>query len=364
MTRRPSSPLSPSIDPVRARHTRRSVLTLLLLAVGLLTLWTVRPALAQEAAFTLKLASVAPSETPWATGLEAFKASVEAKSAGKIKVRAFLNGVQGDENETVDKCYKGQLQGVGASTGSIASIVPELSVLELPYLFRSATEADHILDKVITPTVEKAFAGKGLVLGFWSENGFRSFGTSFGAIRTPADLKGRKMRAQENNVHLEMYRAFGASPVPIPVTEVLTSLQTGVVEGYDNTPLFSQAAQWTGATKFYSLTQHIYQPAAIVFNKAWFDSLPADLRALVLAEGRALVPGMRSQIRAMDPFLLQNMTAMRIQVYTPTAAEKASFDAPAKQARDNYLAKATAGEKALYKQITDGLAAYRAAGGK
>lgn len=323
-----------------------------LLAIG-------APSASADPQYTLKIASVAPEGTPWASGVTEFKKSVEASSGGRVAVRPFLGGILGDENETVQACQRGQIQGVGASTGALASIVPELNVLELPFLFKTADEADYVLDNVILTTVEKAFKDRGLVLGFWSENGYRSFGTRYASIHSPADLKGHKIRSQESAVHLEMYKQFGASPVPIPTTEVLTSLQTGVVDGYDNTVLYATAAQWTSATKYYTLTNHIYQPAAIVFNKAFYDGLPADLQAQVLSPRSGLMQRMRKEIRAMQPFLLENLAAMHITVYTPTATELATFEAPAKAARDAYMSRASAGEKALYAQIVAGIATYR-----
>lgn len=339
----------------------RSLRTVLLAVAAVLLLPVALTAEAQTPTYTLKIATVAPEGTPWATALTRFKSDVEKAAPGRITVRTFLGGVLGDENESVQATQRGQYQGVGASTGAIASIVPELSVLELPYLFRNEKEADHILDNVVLTTVEKHFRDRGLVLGFWSENGYRSFGTNYGFVKGPADLKGHKMRSQESPVHLEMYRAMGASPVPIPVTEVLTSLQTGVVDGYDNTPLYAFAAQWTSATKYYSVTNHIYQPAAIIYNRAWYDALPADLQKVLLTPRTGLMQSSRAEIRALVPLLLDNMKAMKIQIYRPTATEIASFEASAKVARDAYLAKASASEKALYQQIQAGLAAYRKA---
>jgi tripartite ATP-independent transporter DctP family solute receptor len=338
----------------------RSLLPTSLPLLALTALLAFPSAEAQTPATTLKIATVAPEGTPWADGLTQLKKQVEGDSKGRVAVRTFLGGVLGDENESVQSCQKGQIQGVGASTGAIASIVPELSVLELPYLFKSEAEADYVLDKVIFSTVETAFRAKGLVLAFWSENGYRSFGSNWGPVKTPADLKGKKMRSQEHDLHLQMYRSFGASPQPIAVTEVLTSLQTGVIDGWDNTPLFAFAAQWTGSTKYVSLTRHIYQPAAIAYNKAWFDSQPADLQAILLAARNTIAPQMRKEIRALNPILIQNLSEMKVSVYEPTAAELAQFEAPAKSARDAYLAKASTAEKALYDKVVKGIADYRA----
>lgn len=333
---------------------RRAMLPLPVLA----GLW---PDLAHGAAPVLRLATVAPDGTPWSDGLTRFKGAVEAAVPGKITVRPFLGGVLGDENETVVSCQRGQIEGVGASTGALSSVVPELAVLELPFLFRNQAEADHVLDTVVHADLETAFRNRGLVLGFWSENGYRCFGTTFGFVTSPAALKGHKMRSQESAVHLEMYRAFGASPVPIPVTEVLTSLQTGVIDGYDNTPLYAMAAQWTAATKFFTISNHIYQPAAICFNKTWFDAQAPDVAKALMGARGGLVNEMRKMIRALTPDLVANLGYMDIQVHELTAAERATFDAPAKVARDAYLGKASAGEKALLAKITAGLAAWRKA---
>ena len=332
---------------------------LLLAAASLCACLLLLPGAQAADPIVLKLATVAPEGTPWSDGLAQFKTLVETKSGGAIKVKLFLGGMLGDENETVQQTQRGQIQGVGGSTGAIATLVPEVNVLELPFLFRNAGEADKVLDGVALPVLEKAFRARGLVLGFWSENGYRSFGTSFGFIKSPADLKGRKMRSQENPVHLEMYKAFGASPVPIPTTEVLTSLQTGVIQGYDQTPLYASAGQWLSSTKFYTLSNHIYQPAAIVFNKTFFDGLSAPNQAVLLAARAELVPKMRREIRALNPILLENFPLMGVQLYTPNATELASFEAPAKTARDAYMAKASTGEKELYKLITADLSKMR-----
>jgi tripartite ATP-independent transporter DctP family solute receptor len=335
---------------------------LLLAAASLCACLLMLPGAHAADPIVLKLATVAPEGTPWSDGLAQFKTLVETKSGGAIKVKLFLGGMLGDENETVQQTQRGQIQGVGGSTGAIATLVPEVNVLELPFLFRNAGEADKVLDGVALPVLEKAFRARGLVLGFWSENGYRSFGTSFGFIKSPADLKGRKMRSQVNPVHLEMYKAFGASPVPIPTTEVLTSLQTGVIQGYDQTPLYASAGQWLSSTKYYTLSNHIYQPAAIVFNKTFFDGLSAQNQAILLAARAELVPKMRREIRALNPILLENFPLMGVQLYTPNATELASFEAPAKTARDAYMAKASTGEKELYKLITADLSKMR--GGK
>ncbi|MBL9039280.1 MAG: TRAP transporter substrate-binding protein DctP [Archangium sp.] len=315
------------------------------------------PAVSSAEPIVVKVATVAPDGSPWALKLQEFKKNVEAAVPGKLKVKIFVGGTLGDENETVLATKRGQIQAVGASTGALASQVPEFSVLELPYLFRTYEEVDHVT-KTIRGDIEKACSDRGLIFGFWSENGFRGFGGKF-KVATPADLKGRKMRSQENPIHLAMYRDYGASPVPIPTTEALTSLQTGVVDGYDQSPLYTFAASWHTASTHYTTSDHIYQGAAIVFNKAAFDSWPEDVRKAVAVASAAIEDDLKKQVRALTPVLLDNLKASGIEVTKMTAEQKQPFMVVAEKTRADYLKTASAGEKALGTKINKALADFR-----
>ncbi len=306
--------------------------------------------LAAEEPIVVKLATVAPDGSPWAQALQEYKKIAEAGAPGKLKVKLFLGGALGDENESVLACKRGQIQAVGASTGALASQVPELNVLEMPYLFKSFAEADNILDNVVRKDIEKHADDRGLHFGFWSENGYRNFGGSF-PVKTPADLKGKKMRSQESAVHLAMYRALGASPVPIPTTEALHALQTGTVDGYDQSLLYTFAASWHTATKYITLSEHIYQPAAIVFHKPSWDAWPKDVKEALDKAGLAVEKKLRADVRAMNPILIEGLKESGVQVTVLDAAQRAAFEAVGVKARADALAKMSASEKALYAKI-------------
>lgn len=287
--------------------------------------------------FTLKLATVAPEGTPWADQVAQYKAKVESESKGRIRLKAFLGGALGDENQTVGECRRGAISMWGGTTAALATSLPEISVLELPFLFRTAEEADQILDKVLLEDLKKRLADRGFVLVLWSENGFRSFGTKWGPIKSPADLKGHKMRSQESLVHLETYRAFGALPQPIAVTEVLPALQTGVVDGFDNTPLYTFAASWHLAIKHFTLTEHVYQPGAVLISKKEYDKLPPDLQKVLTADLGKITTEGRTAVREMAPLLLDNFTKAKIPVYKPSAAEREALARATAGVQDKYV---------------------------
>lgn len=303
---------------------------------------------------TLKLATIAPEGTPWAETVQLWKKKVEAESGGRIKVKPFLGAALGDENQTVGECRRGAIALWGGTLAAAATSVPEVSVLELPYLFKNAEEADRVLDTVVLEDMKKLLAARGFVLLFWSENGFRSLGTKWGPVKTPADMKGHKIRSQENIVHLETWRALGALPQPIAVTEVLPSLQTGVVDGFDSTPLYTFAASWHVAIKHFTLSEHIYQPGAVLMSKKEFDKLPPDLQKVLTEGNTKLQNDGRAALREMGPLLIDNFKAAKIATYTPSAAERAAFVKATAGVYDKFV-KAVPTGKPLLAAITKAL---------
>ena len=275
------------------------------------------------AEFIAEAGSVAPEGTPWAEWLTGVQKRIQKDSKGRIQLKVFLASRRGGEKEMIEDTRKNRLQLFGGSVGAIAAkYAPELAVFELPFIFNSDAEADFVLNEV-RGEVSKILEQKGFIMVMWSENGWHGLGTKDRCLAKPEDLKGLKMRSQESMIHAETFKAFGASPEEMPVPEVLHSLQTGVVDGFSNTPLFSQAVSWHTGIKNYTYTQHIYQPALIVLSKAWYDGLPKDLQE-VMASTKEEKSGIEG-IRALTPLLLENFKASGVTVCPFTAESRKAF---------------------------------------
>jgi tripartite ATP-independent transporter DctP family solute receptor len=296
------------------------------------------------------MATVAPEGTPWAEQLAAYRKQVDAASKGRVRVKAFLGGSLGDENQTIAECRRGAIAMWGGSIGALASSVPELSVLELPYLFRAPQEADEVLDRRLADDLRKLLWDRGFVPVLWTENGYRSFGSKWGPVRAPGDLKGHKMRSQESQVHLETYRALGALPQAIAVTEVLTALQTGVVDGFDQTPLYTFAASWHLGIKHYSLTEHVYQPAVVVASRKEYEKLPPDLQKALTGDLDKVTRDGRAAVRELAPLLVQNFETAKIPVHRLNAAEKDAFAKATDKVHETFV-KAVPGARPLLAKI-------------
>ena len=120
------------------------------------------------------------------------------------------------------------------STGPVPNFVPDIAILDIPFLFRDYAQARAVLDGPIGQDLLQKFDAKGIHALAWGENGFRNMTNSKHPVVVPEDLKGLKMRTMENPVHIQAYRAFGIIPTPMAFTEVFTALQQGTVDGQEN----------------------------------------------------------------------------------------------------------------------------------
>lgn len=322
-------------------------------AAAVSTFFIGRPrAHAEDGEITLKFATVAPPDTPWSKHVDRLKKRVKEGTEGRVRVKAYLGGALGDEIATASRCRKGAIAGWAGTFEALASIVPELAVFGLPYLFPSEKVADDIIDNKIKNDIAAELDKAGFTLLFFSENGYRSIGSNFGFVKSTGDLKGKKMRSQQGDVHTNTWRALGASPQPIAVTDVMPALQTGLVDGFDNTPLFTFAASWYQAITHWTQTLHSYQPALAVMHKDTFNSLPDDVKALMIGDMAAESAWGRKKVRAIKQDLIDNFAAVGIQVHNSTASEIEAFKkatAPThKQFTDKY-------GSTLYKAIIKGL---------
>lgn len=296
----------------------------------------------------LSIGSLAPTNSVWWDTLKQMERNIESSSNGRIDMIIRPAGQMG-EVEMVRETRRGErLQACGVTTAAIAEggNVAALQVVELPYLFNDYAEADHILDDVLWGPVNDLLGRRGFVLAAWSENGMRSFATKGRAIRTPEDLRGFKMRSQESAVHMAMYEAYGAQAVQKSMTETLTALQSGVVDGLDNAPLFLNLGGLSGTLDYFTATEHIYQPAAIIWSKRFYDGLPADLRG-VLDQQKELATSARVGIRAENQ-AFQELLAEEMEVITLTPAQKDAFRTVGRSMHEEFAATVDGGPELLH----------------
>jgi len=182
------------------------------------------------------------------------------------------------------------------STGPVPNFVPEVAILDIPFLFRDYAHARSTLDGPIGQEMLKKFEAKGLVALAWGENGFRHMTNNKRVVNGPEDLKGLKMRTMENPIHIQAYKQFGILPTPMAFTEVFTALQQGTVDGQENPLSVISAGKLGQVQKYITLTGHVYSPALILMSKAKFDKLSAADKQAFLDSAKEAVKVNRARI--------------------------------------------------------------------
>ena len=232
-------------------------------------------ALPANAQTTLKMNISVAQNSHYGVAIDTFAREVEKRTDGRYKVQNFYSGALGAERESIEALQLGTLDLTMTSTGPVPNFVPDVAILDIPFLFRDYAQARAVLDGPIGQDMLQKFEPKGIHGLAWGENGFRNMTNSKHPVMVPEDLKGLKMRTMENPVHIQAYRAFGIIPTPMAFTEVFTALQQGTVDGQENPLPVIISAKFDQVQKHLSLTGHVYSPCIFLMNKASFDKLSA-----------------------------------------------------------------------------------------
>jgi TRAP-type transport system periplasmic protein len=262
-------------------------------AAGWLALAGPAPAVAQT---TLKMNISLAQNSSYGVAIDTFAREVEQRTQGRYKVQNFYSAALGAERESVEGVQLGTLDLTLTSTGPLPNFVPEVAILDIPFLFRDYAHARAVLDGPIGQDLLTKFPAKGIVALAWGENGFRHMTNSKRPVNTPDDLRGLKMRTMENPIHIQAYRQFGILPTPMAFTEVFTALQQGTVDGQENPLSVITSAKLDQVQKYLTLTGHVYSPAVILMNKAKWDALSAADRQAFTDAAREAVKANRARI--------------------------------------------------------------------
>lgn len=256
-----------------------------LLALAAFCVAAALPATAQT---VLNVNTALTTDDPMYAGLERMKANVEKRTAGKLAIRIYPGSQLGKDEDVLEQARAGANVAVLVDGGRLAPFVKEFGIMGAPYL---VDNFDQVLRLTGSPLfkgwVDKLRNAANLqVLAFDWFQGHRHVLTNV-SVKTPADLKGIRMRTPGAPVWLETVRAMGATPTGMPWSEVYSALQTKVIDGAEAQHPAVYGARLYEVVKVITKTEHIYLITGIVTSRAWFDKLPADQQAVLLEESVA-----------------------------------------------------------------------------
>ncbi len=257
---------------------RKSLMLAALLASA--TLVALPPAHAQQP-IVVKFSHVVAVDTPKGKGAERFKQLAEERTKGRVKVEVYPNSSLFKDGEEMEALQLGSVQMLAPSLAKFGPLgVREFEVFDLPYIFDNYDEIHKVAEGPVGAMLFRKLEGKGIVgLAYW-DNGLKVMSANR-PLRTPDDMKGLKMRIQSSKVLSDEMKALGALPQVMAFSEVYQAMQTGVVDGSENTPSNMFTQKHHEVQKYTTETNHGYIGYAVIVNKKFWDGLPADVRTVL-----------------------------------------------------------------------------------
>lgn len=237
---------------------------------------------AANAQTTLRFGYEAPRSDTQHIAAKKFNELLQAKSQGELKLSLFPDSTLGNAQTMIGAVRGGTIDLEMSGSPNFSGLVPQLNVIDIPFIFKNRTHAYAVLDGEIGQGLLAQLEAQGLKgLAFW-DVGFRSFTNSKHPINTPEDIKGLKVRTNQNPMYIQAFSLLGANPVPMPLSELYTALETRAVDAQEHPIGIVWSAKLYEVQKFLSLTNHGYTPLIVVMNKAKFDGLSPTLQQAVL----------------------------------------------------------------------------------
>lgn len=246
------------------------------------SLTLIAAAVSAQAETTLRFGYEAPRSDTQHLAAKKFNELLKEKTKGEIKLSLFPDSTLGNAQAMISGVRGGTIDLEMSGSPNFSGLVPNLNVIDIPFIFQNKEHAYRVLDGEIGQGLLKELEDKGLKgLAFW-EVGFRSMTNSKHPIHTPEDVKGLKIRTNQNPMYVKAFQLLGANPVPMPLSELYTALETRAVDAQEHPIGIVWSVKLYEVQKYLSLTNHGYTPLLVVMNKAKFDGLSPELQQAII----------------------------------------------------------------------------------
>src|SRR6476469_623531 len=226
----------------------------------------------------IKFSHVVAEKTPKGQAALKFKELAEKYLPGKVQVQVFPNSQLFGDDRELDALLLGDVQLLATSLSKFDRYTKKLQVYDLPFMFENLAAVDRFQHSPAGKSLLDSMTGKGIKgLAYW-HNGIKQLSTDKSQLKRPEDVKGLKFRIQQSDVLEAQFRALGANPQKMAFSEVYQALQTGVVDGQENTWSNIYSQKFFEVQKTIAETNHGIVDYMVVTNAKWWDSLPADVR--------------------------------------------------------------------------------------
>ncbi len=262
---------------------------------------------------TLKLGTVVPEGSPWHQAILEIDAAWRRISNGRVQLRVYPGGVAGDEADMLRKIRIGQLHAAALTSAGLVSIVPDIEALSFPLAIRTDAELDRVIEKV-SPVWERQLEERGFKVLTWSNAGWVHF-FAREPVASADDLRRQRLFFWGSDTqYLDLLKQLGYNPVPLAVTDLLPSLQTGLVNAFAAPPSAALAFQWFGLAKNMTDLPWAPLPSVTVISMRQWNRLPADLRPELEEAAREVGRSLRERTRRLDQEAVAAMQEYGLEV--------------------------------------------------
>jgi TRAP-type C4-dicarboxylate transport system substrate-binding protein len=235
--------------------------------------------------YKIKFATLAPDGSTWMNVMREFDEAIREQTNGEMGFKIYPGGVAGDEKDVLRKIRLGQLHSAGFTGVGLGEIYSEVRIFDSPFLFRNYGEVDFIQQKFFDKFAQ-GFEENGFVLLGWADVGFVYVYTN-SPIKTLDDMKSVKIWMWEGDPVAEAtFKSFGINPIPLSVIDVMTALQTGMVNGVYVSPLAIIALQWFTKIKYMMEVPLADAAGAVLVSKKMFDKIPAQYQEILVTNAK------------------------------------------------------------------------------
>ena len=294
----------------------KRLLLSLLCAAGLIG-GLASPAAADEV--VIKIGTLAPNGSTWHTLMKEMAQKWQDATGGQVKLRIYPGGVLGNEGEQVKKMRINQLQAAALTTIGLHEIAPDPQGVDVPGLVDSWKTLDYVMQRM-GPKLEKKLEDKGFVVLSWSEVGFVRFFSTKKFSSIPELLKAKVFCWEGDPASAEAWKIAGFSPVVMASTDIVPSLQTGILDTVGLAPLYAYQSQIFQKAKYMIDVPWSVLTGAMVVRKDAWEKIPADQRAKLLAISQEYGKRISAEVRKLDEDALKNMKAQGLEVVKPVDA--------------------------------------------
>ncbi len=330
---------------------KKSTYTTIILAVLVAAVLTAGPL----HALTIKLGTLTPRNTPWEDTLKELASEWKRISGGLIELKIY-SGTVGDEPDMVRKMKIGQLQAVVITASGMAYISPEVLSINLPFLVKNDAELAYLLQKT-SPYFEKKMLEKGFRVIAWTNAGWvKIFSTK--AVRTPSDLMKLKLAvSKEDQKQIDSWKQIGHKAIPIAMDEIMTGIQSGMVEAIYSMPMFVAVQQWFGILKYMCDMKMAPVIGGIIIVEDTWKRIPNHMKPELIQATNRVIEKFNRTSENLDKKSVEIMQQHGLQVIKTTPAEAQQWQGHAEKGYDIFIGRTFS--KELFYRIKEILREYR-----